>query len=88
MNKKLFLTSVVSAHIIFIFLHIHTYSRIIKQSYQKQKNEQYKMTLEHKKQALTQQFYALKNQTLIKEFALNSLHLEPITLKQVRKTNR
>lgn len=80
--------SIVSAHIIFIFLHINIYSRIIKLSYQKQKNEQLKTALEYKKQNLAQQLCALKNQALIKEFAKNSLRLEPITLKQVRKMNR
>lgn len=88
MNKKLFITTIIGTHIIFVMLHIHTYSRIIKQSYQKQKNEQLRLTLTHKKQQLTQQLYLLKEQVAIKQFALEQLHLEPINLKQVRKLKK
>lgn len=88
MTKKIFLAGIITAHIVFIFLHIHTYSGIIKQSYKKQKNEHLILTLEQKKQQLTQQIYALKNQNSIKEFAASALHFEPVTLTQVRRINR
>lgn len=85
MNNKLFFSVIVCAHVLFVFLHIHTYSRIIKQSYIKQKIDQKKADLEQKKQLLTQQMYAFKNQNAIKEFAHNKLNLQPISLKQIRK---
>lgn len=86
MNKKsAFITIFISTHIVFIFLHIHKYSQVVKASYQKQKNTIMLEALCQKKQDLTHAWYALQNRSAIKQFAINTLKMEPINLNQVKK---
>lgn len=87
MKKAVFFTIFISAQVTFVFLQIHQYSQIIKVSYKKQKSEKIKSNLAQKKQELTHQLYALHNRSHIKEFAMNTLNLEPINLNQIKKLN-
>lgn len=87
MKKGAFIAIFVGTHIAFVFVQIHQYSQVIKYSYQKQKNETLKNTLVQKKQALTHQIYALQNRTAVKQFATNTLKMEPIHLNQIKKIN-
>jgi len=45
-------------------------------------------TLNEKKQKLTQQLYALKDQTTIQQFAKNTLHMQSNRLNQVKKIQK
>ena len=85
MKRVTFISFFIGAHILCIFIQIHQYSRMIKASYQKQKNEIQLATLKQKKQKITHQFYALQNKTKIKEFATNILHMESISLGRIKK---
>ena len=84
-KKSAFISIFVSAHIVFIFLHIHKYSQVVKASYEKQKNSITLDTLRQKKQDLTHKWYSLQNRTAIKQFAINTMKMEPITLNQIKK---
>ncbi len=86
-KKSTFITIFVSTHIIFIFLHIHKYSQVVKASYEKQKNSISLETLRQKKQDITHKWYALQNRNAIKQFAINTMKMEPITLNQIKKIN-
>lgn len=88
MKKNTFITIFIAIHVVFIFLQIHKYSQIIKQSYQKQKNELQKNELIQKKQLLTHQLYAMKNRSIVKKFAQESLNMHPINLSQIKKLNK
>lgn len=70
----------------FIFMHIHKYSQVIKANYEKQKNEITKTTLLQKKQELTHQLYALHNRSQVKQFAL-AQKMEPVSLNQIKRLN-
>ncbi len=65
-------------------MQIHNYSQIIKAHYQKQKNETEKLVLVQKKQELTHHLYALQNKAKVKEFAIAQLHMEPVSLDQIK----
>jgi hypothetical protein len=66
-------------------MQIHQYSRMIKASYKKQKNEDQLAHLTLTKQKLTHQLYALQNKSKIKEFAIHKLNLEPIVLNRIKR---
>ena len=84
MKKNTFIALFIGTHITFIVLHISQQSTLIKSTFQKQKNEIVRSTLVQKKQALTQQLCSLHNKTSIKEFAIATLHMEPIQLNQIK----
>jgi len=85
MKRSKFITLFVGAHVLCIFIQIHQYSRIIKASYEKQKNETMFAVLRQKKEELTHHLYALHNRTKIKEFAIKTLKMEPISLSTIKK---
>jgi len=85
MKKAPFIIIFVSAHIAFVFVQIHQYSQTIKVSYQKQKNEKLKNSLEQKKQSLNNQLIALQNRAAVKQYAVNTLQMSPVNLNQIKK---
>ena len=85
MKRTLFIPIFIAAHVVFVFLQIHQYSKIIKISYEKQKNEQHVENLLKKQQSLTHTFNALQNKSAIKQFAQQQLHMQPVSLKQIKK---
>lgn len=85
MKRPAFLFLFIGTHVLFIVLQIHKHTLITKLSYQKQKHESDKVHLEKKKQDLVNQLYALADRSDIKKFAASHLHLQPITLSQVKK---
>lgn len=87
MKKTTFAAIFFSTHIFFVLLIIHKQNIFISLSYEKQKKEKFREELAEKKKLLTHQCHALANPTVIKEFAKNNLHMEPIALAQVRKLN-
>lgn len=87
MKKAYFITLFVGMHIIFIILQIHKQSSFIKLSYDKQRLEKEKRELLAQKDTLTQQLSQLQDHETIKEFALNTLKMEQVSLKQIRHTD-
>ena len=85
MKRGYFITIFVTAHLLFIFLHIYKYNLNIKQSYAQQKQELHYEQLVHKKQRLTQELYALQNKTAIKQYAAKKLGLRPLKLSQIKR---
>jgi len=75
-------------HIIFIFLQIYNHTQYIQQTYKKQSYEKKYNILCEKEQKLTQQLYTLKDQTTIKKFAKNTLHMQSNRLNQVKKIQK
>lgn len=86
MKKSTFITIFISTHIVFIFMHIHKYSQVVKASYNKQKNEMVLAALRQKKQDLTHKWYATQNRSNILHFAKNA-KMESINLNQIKKLN-
>jgi len=87
MKKHTFITLFIGTNIMFIFLQIHKHNLVINQSYRKQTNEHARATLVQKKRQLTQQLYALKDRSAIKQFAQENLNMSPIKLGQINKLN-
>jgi len=75
----------IGAHILFVAAQIHKQSKLVKLSYEKQRYETEKEKLIKKKQELTNSLYALKNPAKVKEFATETLHMEPLNLNQVKR---
>lgn len=85
LRKKTFIILFIAGHVVFIFLQIYNRTQYIQQTYTKQTFEKKYGTLCKEKQKLTQQLYALKDPTTIKQFAQNALHMHSNRLKQVKK---
>ncbi|NBP15212.1 hypothetical protein EBU95_12555, partial [bacterium] len=71
--------------ILLIGIKINKQSQFIKISYERQRLEQKKIELLQQKQALTNDLYAFQNPALIKQFAQETLKMEPLNLKQVKR---
>ncbi len=85
MKRSYFIVTFIATHIFFIFFQIHKHSKIIRFSYQKQKNEQKKELLIQKIQELTQNLYELKKRSSIKKYAQKKLKMRKIKLSQIKK---
>ncbi len=85
LRKKTFVILFIAGHIIFIFLQIYNHTQYIQQTYKKQSYEKEHDILREEEQKLTQQLYALKDRTTIKQFAKNRLHMQSNRLNQVKK---
>jgi len=85
MKKATFITLFVATNLLFIFVQIHKYSQVVKQSYRKQKNEKQRNELLQKKETLTTQFYELKSRQNVKTFAERELEMRPIAMNQIKK---
>ncbi len=85
LRKKTFIILFIAGHVVFIFLQIYNRTQYIQQTYTKQTYEKKYSTLYKEKQKLTQQLYAFKDPTTIKQFAQGTLHMHSNRLKQVKK---
>ena len=85
MKRKTFIVLFLTTQILFITLYIDKQSRIVKLSYKQQRLETEKTRLSKRKQELTNTLYAYKNPAEVKEFATQSLSMEPLTLTQVKR---
>ena len=88
MNKSTLIILFITVHISFIFLQIYKHTAFIKTAYQKQKYEQLIDALTQKKEERTQALYALKNKTRIQQYAQEQLHMQPISLQQIKTVQR
>lgn len=85
MKTSIIVPLFIVANITFIFLHIHKRSLIISQSFQTQKNEQLANQMRQKTIELSQQLLALQNRTSIKQYAQETLQMEPLKISTIKK---
>lgn len=85
MKRKSFILLFVATHVLFIALQINKQSKIVKLSYQKQRYEETKKKLLEQKQNYTNQLFALKKPSQIKQFATQKLAMKPLDLKQIKR---
>ena len=85
MKKSPFLGLVITIQVTFVLLYIHKASQCMDESYQKQKLEARVKELIHTKQLLAHKIEREKSQSEITQFAKNTLHMAPVTLKQIQK---
>ncbi len=71
-----------------IVAHIHRNTRLVRASFQIQKNRTLNTALTHRKQKLHEQWYALQDQEDIKQYAEESLRMKQVALSQVKKLER
>lgn len=85
MKRSTFIALFLTAHLGFVFLHIHKHTKFVKLTFAKQKNERLLASLETKKQNLLQELHTVKNHAKIKEFAKENLKMSPVRLSQIKK---
>lgn len=85
MKRMAFFTLFITTHVLFAILHIHKNTQFIKQTFAKQKSDSNLEKLALKKQELTKKIYLCQNQESIKEYVDKQLHLQPLSIKQVKK---
>ncbi len=85
MKSPRFITVFIATQIACVFLQIHKHSLFIKQSYRKQHADRIHDELQHKKQQLTQQLYALQSHSEIQKFATDQLKMTHVQLHQIKK---
>ena len=85
MEKRVFITLFITAHLLFVCALIDKQTRLVKLSYQKQIYEQKIKSLFLKRQLLTNKIHTLQNHKEIKAYAINELKMNPLFLKNVKK---
>ena len=85
MNQSRFLTIFITANVLFILLHIHKHTQIVRHEYRKQELEQQIDVTANKKEQLVQQLCALKNRESIYQYAQHELNMRPLHLNQIKK---
>ena len=85
MKRSAFIVLFIGAQLVFVVAQIHKHTLIAKLSYLKQKLDAEKYKLAEQKQALINQWYKLTNRSAVKEYAEKELHLQPLSLSQVKK---
>jgi cell division protein FtsL len=86
-RKQTFIIFFVIFHLGFIILQIDKQSSFIKNSYKKQRLEQEQELLHDRIQTLKQQLAELHNPETIKQFARDTLGMQPINRAQLKKLN-
>jgi hypothetical protein len=84
MKRQSFILLCIVANAAIILLHIYNYSQIIEQQYKKQRLLKAKEELMQKKSFCIKQLYTLKNPSVIKQYASQELHMQKISLNQIR----
>lgn len=85
MKKESFIFLFIAVNLFFIFFQIYKNSKIIKVSFEKQRNEKLKEELINHKITLSQQLCALQNKAEIKQYAVDTLQMEKIKLHNLKK---
>lgn len=85
MKKKTFILLFIGVHVLFVILQIDKQSRMVRLSYQKQKDEQKYKELLTTKQALVNKLYAIKNKKEIKVYAQEHLDMKPLKLHSIKR---
>lgn len=85
MNQSRFLTIFITANVLFILLHIHKHTQIIRYEHHKQELERQIDSMTSKKEQLLQTLCTLKNRELIYQYAQHELQMRPLHLNQIKK---
>lgn len=85
MNQSRFLTIFITANVLFILLHIHKHTQIVRHSYKKQELEQQIHFLCEEKERLLQKICNLKNHEAIQTYAQKELNMQQLQLHQIKK---
>ncbi len=85
MKRSTFISLFIGTQLFLVTLQVYKHSKHAQLLYDKQKHELHKANLLAKRQQLTQELYACKDRTAIKEFATKELHMEPVRLSQIKK---
>lgn len=85
MKKRTFITLFITTHLLFVCALIDKQGKILKLSYEKQQYEKKLKLLAAQKQEKTHTLHALKSHQAIKNYATNTLHMEPLFLKNIKK---
>ncbi len=88
MKRSFFISLFIGAQFALITLQVYKHSKHTQMLYDKQKNEAHKINLLAKKQQLTQELYACKDRTTIKQYAAKNLHMEAVRLSQIKKISK
>ncbi len=72
-------------NVLFFILLIDKQSRYTHLSYLCQKSTAEKTKLAQEKQAYTNQLYALNDTAFVKKSALETLHMQPLSLRRIKK---
>lgn len=84
MSRIWFACFFVCSNLLFIFSLIYKNSYLVELSFAKQKHEKEKSVLLKEKASLIQELYNMQNQAHIKEYAINTLHMKKIKLKDLK----
>jgi len=85
MKQNTFIIIFVGINFLFIVLHIHKHTMLIKISYQKQRLKKEQQELREQKNRSITQLYELQQPSNIKQFAQEHLVMKPFTLDRVKK---
>lgn len=85
MKQRTFIVLFIAINIIFIVLHIHKQSLMVKLSYEKQRLEHERQQLISKKDSLVHQWHELHKPSAIKEYAQKELGMRKPSLNQLKK---
>lgn len=85
MKQNTFIIIFIATNIMFIILHIHKHTLLIKTSYQKQRLEKEERELTEERNRLTTNLYELQKPSYIKQFAHKNLNMQPLTLSNIKK---
>ena len=86
-KRRLFFSTFVTVHLVFVFLQIHKHTQFIHESYRKQKNEKLYAKLLTEKDTLIHKIHTLQNKELIKQYAQTQLRMTALNLKQIKKVS-
>lgn len=85
MNQSRFLTIFITTNVLFILLHIHKHTQIVRYEYKKQELEQQINLLSNQKEQLLQTLCTLKSRESIYQYAQHQLNMRPLHLNQIKK---
>lgn len=85
MKRFSFLSFFVIMQVVMVVLHIHKHSKKIEISFTKQKYENKKTMLVHKRQELMQELAVQTDRQKIATFATAELQMQPLQLSQIRR---
>jgi hypothetical protein len=86
-KRKLFFTTFVAVHLLFVFLQIHKHTQFIHESYRKQRNDRLYTTLLKEKDSLIHKIHTLHNKEYIRQYAQTQLRMTALNLRQIKKVS-
>lgn len=85
MKRSAFIAIFIGAQLLFVVAQIHKHTLIAQLSYRRQEKEAQKYALIKQKEELINQWYMITDRSAVQKYAQDKLHLEPLSLSQVKK---